>query len=39
LKKNCTLLIVSHYRDQVQRIANTVFELSEGNLAPSTART
>lgn len=37
LKENCTLLIVSHYRDQVQRIADTVFELTEGNLAPSAA--
>lgn len=39
LKKNCTLLIVSHYQDQVQRIADTVFELLEGKLAPSTAPT
>lgn len=37
LKENCTLLIVSHYRDQVQRVADAVFELSEGILAHSTA--
>lgn len=37
LKTNCTLLIVSHYRDQVQRIADTVFELSGGTLVPLTA--
>jgi phosphate transport system ATP-binding protein len=36
LKENCTLMIVSHYWDQVQRIADTVFELTEGTLAPST---
>jgi len=35
LKDRCTLLIVSHYQDQVQRIADTVFELAEGKLAPA----
>jgi phosphate transport system ATP-binding protein len=33
LKDSCTLLIVSHYQDQVQRIANTVFELAEGKMS------
>ncbi len=32
LKDCCTLLIVSHYEDQVQRVADTVFELTEGKL-------
>jgi phosphate transport system ATP-binding protein len=36
LKENCTLIIVSHYWDQVQRIADTVFELTEGKLVPAT---
>lgn len=31
-KENCTILIVSHYQDQVQRIADTVFELTLGTL-------
>jgi phosphate transport system ATP-binding protein len=35
LKENCTLMIVSHYWDQVQRIADNVFELTEGTLASS----
>lgn len=30
LKKQCTILIVSHYRDQVQRIADSVVEMQEG---------
>jgi phosphate transport system ATP-binding protein len=34
LKGSCTLLIVSHYQDQVQRIADTVFELAEGKSVP-----
>jgi phosphate transport system ATP-binding protein len=34
LKNSCTLLIVSHYQDQVQRVADTVFELAEGKFVP-----
>jgi phosphate transport system ATP-binding protein len=34
LKKGCTILIVSHYLDQVRRIADVVFELSGGKLIP-----
>lgn len=34
LKEQCTLLVVSHYGDQVDRIADTVFELSDGHLIP-----
>ncbi len=34
LKDSCTLLIVSHYKDQVQRIADAVFELAEGKFVP-----
>lgn len=34
MKASCTLLIVSHYRDQVQRIADTVFELADGKFVP-----
>jgi len=34
LKEQCTLLVVSHYGDQVKRIADTVFELSDGHLIP-----
>jgi len=30
LKSRCTLLMVSHYLDQLKRIADTVVELSEG---------
>ena len=30
LKSRCTLLVVSHYLDQVKRIADTVMELSDG---------
>jgi len=30
LKKRCTILMVSHYLDQVKRIADNVFEFSEG---------
>ena len=33
LKERCTLLVVSHYLDQVKRIADTVLELSDGLLA------
>lgn len=32
LKDRCTLLMVSHYLDQVKRIADTAMELSDGNL-------
>jgi phosphate transport system ATP-binding protein len=32
LKDRCTLLIVSHYLDQVKRIADTAMELSDGKL-------
>lgn len=32
LKKSCTLIVVSHYTDQVARIADTVYELSDGKL-------
>jgi len=32
LKGRCTLLMVSHYLDQVKRIAGTVMELSDGKL-------
>ncbi|MBU0652104.1 MAG: ATP-binding cassette domain-containing protein, partial [Proteobacteria bacterium] len=34
LKDSCTLLIVSHYKDQVQRIADAVFELAEEKFVP-----
>ncbi len=34
LKQNCTILMVSHYLDQVKRIADSVFELSEGKFIP-----
>ncbi len=30
LKATCILLIVSHYHDQVRRVADNVLELSEG---------
>ena len=30
LKDNCTLLVVSHYLDQVKRIADRVVELRDG---------
>lgn len=30
LKKNCTIVMVSHYLDQVRRIADTVHELQNG---------
>lgn len=32
IKDRCTLLMVSHYMDQVRRIADTVMELSNGEL-------
>lgn len=31
-KQNCTILIVSHYLDQVKRIADSVVELQDGQL-------
>jgi phosphate transport system ATP-binding protein len=32
LKKSCTIIVVSHQMDQVARIADTVYELSDGKL-------
>lgn len=32
LKKSCTLLMVSHYQDQVQRVADRVYELTDKQL-------
>jgi len=32
LKESCTILVVSHYLDQVKRIADTVVELSNGEI-------
>lgn len=32
LKEQCTILIVSHYLDQVQRIADSIVELQDGDL-------
>ncbi len=32
LKQNCTILVVSHYLDQVKRIADRVVELRDGQL-------
>ncbi len=32
LKSRCTILMVSHYRDQVQRIADRVVEMNDGKL-------
>ncbi len=32
LKETCTILVVSHYRDQVKRIADKVVELQDGQL-------
>jgi len=32
LKQNCTILVVSHYLDQVKRIADRVVELQDGRL-------
>jgi phosphate transport system ATP-binding protein len=32
LKENCTLLLVSHYQDQIQRVADQVFELADRRL-------
>ena len=35
LRRSCTLLMVSHYRDQVNRIADAVWELSDGHFKVS----
>ena len=35
LKATCTLVMVSHYQDQVRRIADRVYELIEGDLHQS----
>lgn len=35
LKSRCTLLMVSHYMDQVHRVADDVMELTGGRLAPA----
>ena len=32
LKSRCTIVVVSHYLDQIQRLADTVYELSSGKL-------
>jgi len=32
LKDRCTIVVVSHYLDQIQRLADTVYELSSGKL-------
>jgi phosphate transport system ATP-binding protein len=37
LKERCTLLVVSHYREQVKRIADTVLEISDGHFIPGDA--
>jgi phosphate transport system ATP-binding protein len=34
LKSRCTLLVVSHYMEQVRRVADSVVELVDGRLAP-----
>lgn len=36
LKEECTILLVSHYQDQVQRIADSVVELRDGVLESRT---
>lgn len=36
LKGQCTILMVSHYLDQVQRIADSIVELRDGTLLPRT---
>jgi phosphate transport system ATP-binding protein len=38
LKKSCTILLVSHYLDQVSRIADTVIELRNGSLVQAGGR-
>lgn len=37
LKANCTLLVVSHYMDQVYRVADCVMELTHGRLIQNPA--
>ena len=32
LRENCTLLLVSHYQDQVQRVADQVYEMADRRL-------
>ncbi len=32
LRETCTLLMVSHYQDQVQRVADRVYEMTERQL-------
>ncbi|MCK4503158.1 MAG: ATP-binding cassette domain-containing protein, partial [Desulfuromonadales bacterium] len=32
LKSQCTIVMVSHYRDQIQRVADSVVELSAGKI-------
>jgi phosphate transport system ATP-binding protein len=34
LKPHCTLLVVSHYMEQVNRVADAVVKLSDGRLSP-----
>ena len=36
LKKSCTIILVSHYADQVKRIADTELLLSDGKLQTNT---
>ena len=38
LKKSCTLLVVSHYLDQVRRIADTVMSLGDDGLKKAVSR-
>lgn len=33
LKSNCTLIVVSHYLDQINKTADTVLEMTEGELS------
>ena len=33
LKSRCTILMVSHYLDQVQRVADCIMELNSGRLS------
>ena len=32
LKRQCTLVMVSHYQDQVRRVADTVLEMADGRM-------
>ena len=38
LAQRCTILLVSHYHDQVQRLADTVYTIGEGCLQASLHR-